>query len=241
MVCNTGVSLTPVVNGEVHHFQARGLYNGLFLMWDRESESYWNHITGQSVYGPLAGTKLEVGNLLHTAVEQALAADPDLRVALSDQMPQRRFGRRGRGGGRIRSFFDRVPVLRGAFRSTIDKEDTRRPTMDIGLGVWADSTARYYAMEFVTAHDNMVLDEFQGRRLLVYREPTSHVLVAQFTDATTAEWRDDELHLNTGEVIRKGVLFGAGGEKREVDYPQQVFTRWYGFALTFPGAEVYEP
>ncbi len=239
--------MTPVVNGELHHFQARGLYNGLFLMWDRESESYWNHISGQSVYGPLAGTNLEVGNLLHTTVKQALAANPNLQVALSDQMPQRRFGGRGRGrgrgggGSRIRSFLERVPVLRGAFRSTMDKEDTRRPTMDIGLGVWADSAARYYAMEFVTASDNIVLDEFQGRRLLVYQEQVSHVLVAQFTDATAAEWRDDELRLNTGEVIRRGVLFGPDGEKREGDYPLQVFTRWYGFALTFPGLEVYEP
>lgn len=235
MACNTGVSLTPVIDGEVHHFEARGLYNGLFLMWDRESESYWNHVTGESVHGPLAGTRLPIANLLHTTVEQALAADPDLPIAISDQAA----GRRMRGP--FRSVLERIPILRQAFRATIDQEDTRRPTMDVGLGVWSEAAARYYAVEDVVANDNVVLDNFTGRMLLVYFEPTSSVLVAQYTEATEASWQDDELHLNTGDVVRRGVLFDADGTKREVERPLQVFTRWYGFALTFPGTEVYEP
>jgi hypothetical protein len=37
------------------------------------------------------------------------------------------------------------------------------------------------------------------------------------------------------------VLFERDGRRVEVERPQQVFTRWYGFALTFPGTEIFEP
>ena len=49
------------------------------------------------------------------------------------------------------------------------------------------------------------------------------------------------LKLSDGRYIRAGALFAPDGTKLEAERPMQVFTRWYGFALTFPKAEVYEP
>ena len=40
-------------------------------------------------------------------------------------------------------------------------------------------------------------------------------------------------------MVRAGVLYDADGERLERDMPQQIFTRWYGYVLTFPEAEVY--
>ena len=40
--------------------------------------------------------------------------------------------------------------------------------------------------------------------------------------------------------LRDGVLYGADGQRLEIDRPLQLFTRWYGFALTFPGTAIYE-
>ena len=51
--------MTPVVNGKTHRFGVRGLYNGLLLMGDYETGSYWDHITGVCVHGPLSGHQLE--------------------------------------------------------------------------------------------------------------------------------------------------------------------------------------
>jgi hypothetical protein len=48
-----------VVNGKTHHFAARGLYNGLSFNGDRESGSFWDHITGECVHGPLKGYRLK--------------------------------------------------------------------------------------------------------------------------------------------------------------------------------------
>jgi len=232
VVCNTGVGLTPLVDGQVHHFQARGLYNGLFLMWDEESGTYWNHITGEALYGPLAGTRLELANVLHTTPAQSLAEDEQTRIAVSGQSPRRR-----RGG---RSWVDRVPVLRGMFRSTIDEEDDRRPTMDIGLGIWGDSVARYYALDIVVENDAVVIDSFAGRRLLVFVEPSANVLWAQYTSADSAWWEGKDLRLSNGELIHQGVTYDNEGERVPAERPLQVFTRWYGFALTFPHTEVFQ-
>jgi hypothetical protein len=35
-----------------------------------------------------------------------------------------------------------------------------------------------------------------------------------------------------------GVLMSRDGKRQNVERPQQMFTRWYGFSLTFPGCEV---
>ncbi len=40
-------------------------------------------------------------------------------------------------------------------------------------------------------------------------------------------------------MLESGVLKDASGERLEMDRPLQVFSRWYGFALTFPGTDIY--
>ena len=89
------------------------------------------------------------------------------------------------------------------FAATLGKEDLRRPRMDIGLGVWTGTTARYYPMERIRARGEAFIDRFDGRTVLIYVEPESNTPVALFVDATSA--------------TREG----------------------QGFALTFPGCEMF--
>jgi hypothetical protein len=42
-------------------------------------------------------------------------------------------------------------------------------------------------------------------------------------------------------AVRDGVLVDGRGRRVAIERPQQVFTRWYGFALTFPGTAIYVP
>ncbi len=145
------------------------------MLGDEETGSIWNHITGEAVYGPLEGYTLPVSNLLHMTAEQALDRYPGLAVAISDR-PIR--GRRGL----LAPIADRIPFLRPGFRSTIVKEDTRLPTMEIGLGVWTDSEQRYFPLEAVQAAGGAIVDGFDGRRLVVYVESGSYGLDAFFTE-----------------------------------------------------------
>ncbi|NIP36796.1 MAG: hypothetical protein GWN18_17660, partial [Thermoplasmata archaeon] len=79
-----------------------------------------------------------------------------------------------------------------------------------------------------------MLDTFEGRTVLIYLDPTAYALSAYYVDADSFEWDDKILRLSDGSYIEGGVLYDASGERAEENRPLQVFTRWYGFSLTFP-------
>ena len=118
--------------------------------------------------------------------------------------------------------------------------DERRPRMDMGLGVWTDSARCYYPLAGLRAQDGALVHEFDGRSLLLYIDPLSQVPSAFYTTATAVSWQADELHLDSGGVVRNGVLYNEQGERQPAERPLQLFTRWYGFAYTFPGCEIYD-
>ena len=125
------------------------------------------------------------------------------------------------------------------FRSNVDEEDDRLPTSDIGLGLWHGDEARYYSYVRVVEENNAVLDTFQGRRTLVYLDPSSYVLSSFEVDADGLWWEGDVLRLSNDQYVDAGVLYDADGTRVDATRPLQTFTRWYGFALTFPGAGIY--
>lgn len=224
--------MTPIVEGRVLHLEYRGLYDGVSLLWDRETGSLWHHITGASLHGPLKAHVLApVRNVLHTTVDEALAADPRTRVAISD--------RPIRQDSRWAPFAERVPVLGEMFLRTMSHEDRRRPNLDIGLGVWTETAATYYPLETIQEAGNALVDEFQGQRLVVYFSPRARAPGAFYTTARTARWEGDVLRLDNGDVYRSGALYAADGTRRAIQRPLQVFTRWYGYALTFPETAIY--
>ena len=226
--------MAPSIDGTVHTFAEHGLYDGLFLMRDEETGTYWDHLTGEAVYGPRVGSVLEIANLLHSRADQVLANHPDALIALSDRA--------------LRTDRDMAPIsllaglglrLSKMFRSTVDEEDARLPTSDIGLGLWHGEEARYYSYLRVLEEDKAVLDTFQERRTLVYLDPSSYVLSSFQVDADRVWWDGDVLRLSNDQYIERSVLYDPDGTRAETVRPLQIFTRWYGFALTFPGARIY--
>jgi hypothetical protein len=229
-------------------FNNVGLYDALFVMQDGETKTLWNHITGEALYGPMVGKTLgPLGNVLQLTAKQALAMDPNVRIAISDRayfVNGRQMGTApglgGRGpaqGGGHRLGAD--ATLSDMFVPTLGKEDTRRPRMDMGLGIWTDKTRRYYPMERIRERGEAFLDRIDGRQILVYADPETFAPAAVFVDAKTARLQDKEVRLDSGQVVRSGMLVDSKGKRQSPERPQQVFTRWYGFALTFPGTEVF--
>jgi hypothetical protein len=125
------------------------------------------------------------------------------------------------------------------FIETLGKEDDRRPRMDMGLGIWTGKTRRYYPMERIRANGEALVDQLDGRRVLIYIEPETATPAALFLDSKSARLQGKEIRLDNGASIRSGVLFDSKGKRQNMERPQQIFTRWYGFALTFPGSEVF--
>ena len=235
MVCNTGVRLTPIVNGKVHRFETRGLYDGVSVLWDHETGSIWHHLTGEALHGPLVGKRLTpVKALEHTTVAAALETDSETRVAISER-PILRETRWAPG-------LERTPELSPLFRGTMAPEDTRRPTLEVGIGVWrSEAVARYYPMSVVRATGGFVLDTLGGRRILVYYDPATRALAALESNARSAKWEGKELVFPNGERVARGVRYSSAGKQLETRRPLQVFTRWYGWALSFPKTSIYAP
>ena len=125
------------------------------------------------------------------------------------------------------------------FAHTLGKEDARRPRMELGLGVWTARTRRYYPIGRIRERGEAFVDELDGRKLLVYIDPETNTPAALFADAGGAAIDDRGVRLDSGAAVRSGVMYDAAGGRVAVERPQQIFTRWYGFALTFPGPEVF--
>ena len=239
--------MVPDIDGKLHHFSNAGLYDGLFVMQDAETKTLWNHITGEALYGPLVGRNLgPVGNLLQMNVKQALATDPKMQIAISDRIyfaGGRQFGsaespaagRGGRRGNEPNPNAEMTPL----FVKTLGKEDQRRPRMELGLGVWTSATRRYYPMERIRERGRAFIDQLDGRKVLIYIDPETNTPGALFVSASSAKVEDNEVHFDNGSVMRDGVLFDRGGKRAATERPDQGFTRWYGFALTFPGCEIF--
>jgi hypothetical protein len=227
--------LVPSIDGgAMLHFNNVGLYDGLFVMQDVESKTLWNHISGEALYGSHVGRTLgPVGNLLQMNVEEALEVDPAMVVAISDRPYLGRSSVPGQGT--LSPNAELMPM----FIETLGKEDTRRPRMDMGLGIWTAETRRYYPMEEIQARGRAFIDRLDGRDVLVYIDTRSFTPAALFVDAESAAVEGNEIRLDSGAAVRSGVLFDADGNRRDADRPKQIFTRWYGYALTFPDAEVY--
>jgi hypothetical protein len=228
--------LVPSIDdGEMLHFDNVGLYDGLFVMQDQESKTLWNHISGQAMYGPYVGRTLgPVGNMRQLTVEEALELDPEMQVAISDRPYTGRSGTPGQGT--LSDDAELMPM----FIETLGVEDDRRPRMDMGLGIWTEQTRRYYPMDEIRARDGAFIDQLDGRSVLVFIEPRSATPTALFVDADSATVDGSEVRLNTGAIVRAGVLLDADGNRLDAGgMPQQVFTRWYGYSLTFPESEVF--
>jgi hypothetical protein len=212
----------------MHHFVVTGVYDGLFVMRDIETSTLWNHITGEAVHGPLRGRTLPVSNLMQTNVKQALLLDANTKVAISS----RPFSGAGPRLGTNEN-------LNSKFTGTLGTEDTRRPRMDLGLGVWSEKTRRYYSRESIRKRGDAFIDSLDGKKVLIYIDPESSVPAALFVNSNMARVHGKEIRLDNGMILRSGLLIGGDGRPQSVERPQQIFTRWYGFALTFPGCEVF--
>ncbi len=144
------------MDGQIHHFSAGGLYDGLVLLIDDETKSYWDHITGECVHGELAGRRMENWGIAMTTVAAAMKTEAGLPVFVSRPPLLARFLAWGQ-----RMLGDRLP---SGFHKTMGRKDERLPAMEMGLGVVTETTQRFYRMTEIRQTIDDMLD---GRELHV--------------------------------------------------------------------------
>jgi hypothetical protein len=206
------------------------------LMGDHQTGSYWDHITGECLHGPLKGRQLTLAPLRHMRADQALAQFPDARIARSRLLLP--FGMID-GVMKLLQRLGKGRFLPPGFAGSMGEEDPRRPRLDMGLGVWSGRVSRYYPLDLLKARAGVLIDRFDDRMILVYLDPVSGTPTPLFADVQQAEWDGDELRMDSGATIRNGKLYDAYHAELPVAQPLHLFSRWYGFSLTFPKCEIY--
>lgn len=187
------------------------MINGLALMWDYETGTYWDHITGEAVHGPLKGERLDVWGIEITTVAAALAeyeapelhrsTNASLQARLMQKLTGSDINMLLHGGGRLGKL---MTVL--GFRRTMPTVDARLPEMTQGLGIFEGERGVFYPLERIPA------------------------------DGLRDIWLGKPILIRAGEINRMPYAVYADDESAR---PMQLLLRWYGFCLTFSDAQVF--
>ena len=194
----------------MYWFGVPGIANGLAVMRDEQTNSLWDHITGECFEGKLAGERMEFWHVALTIVAAELARNPQAILLQSNYRSLFttffNWMHTVFAGGR--SLINRQKsFLPGHFRRSMSRpmDDRFRPD-EQGLGIIDEQDrGKFYPMDWLPKGE-VVSDVWHGRTVLIERGAIDGV--------PSAKWAD-------------------GGE------PMQLLTRWYGFSFTYPNCEIF--
>ncbi len=237
VICHSGTILSPVVNHEILHFEIAGTYNGMLLMKDRETQSYWDHITGICLSGVHEGYQLDIlQSHLMLPTKAVLELYPDCLFGREKMNVFQKL---------FTAFINWKAKINGkgffppGFRDSMLPIDNRLPEMEMGLGMYDGKSAKFYPLKTLKASGNYLVDEYNDRPILIYVSPATKIPDAIYqsgiADVTLTE---TTVNFPDGRYLKSGNLYSAEGDQLVVNKPNQLFSRWYGFVSTFPNCEV---
>ena len=238
VICNSGMIMNPVVNNRMLHFYIAGAYNGMLLMADKETESYWDHITGECITGKLKGHQLEI---LHShqilTLKEVIEQYPDCLYGKEKMnFIQKLFAKFANWKANTNGKGFLPPGFKDSLPITID---SRLPEMEMGLGIWEGKTAKFYSFKMIKENGNYLFDKLNGKNLLIYVSSSTYTPSAIFLqEIDDASFSGDKLFFANGKYITAGNLYSSKKEKIDIDKPNQIFLRWYGFVTTFPNCKI---
>jgi len=252
-LCNSAVGFEREVDGEVLTFGVSGLLrNSDLVMWDRQTESLWQQLTGEGIVGELSGMQLEFVPVTLVSWETFREQFPDGTVLSQDTG----FGRNY--GVNPYDFYDSAnrPFLYSG------EVDDRYPAMERVLAVVLGETNKAYPFSLIS-EEGAINDEVAGEPIVVFwgDEDTASALsdrqipegravgtgaaysrtvdgqVLTFRPTGADRFEDDETG-TTWDLLGNGVDGPLSGEKLAAvigDTPL-----WFAWAAFNQGSPVYE-
>jgi hypothetical protein len=140
-LCNSAVVFDRSLNGQVYEFGVSGmLRESDMVMFDRQTESLWQQITGEAIVGSLAGSKLTVVPSQTVSFETFQTQFPDGEVLSRDTGFDRAYGRNPyagyESGGR--------PIMPVNLSSTNVPRELRRSPLERILAVSIGAQTKAY-------------------------------------------------------------------------------------------------
>ncbi len=239
MICSSGVSFDPRLDGKRLTFGFEGVWKGTAILYDRDTGSLWMHFTGACFAGPRAGRSLPVlPTGTHTTWGAWRRAFPDTDV----MAPDARFSA---------VYFDREQSRSGRaflppqFAETIGPRDPRLVSHALLLGVLAGGEARAYPLSRLAATEGVVTETVGGVPVTVWYEAASRTACAfdaRLDGGTRAFERRPEgfFDRETGSRFDlegrcvEGPLLG-----RTLARATSLLTEWYGWSAHHPKTTIF--
>ncbi len=93
-LCNSALAFERTLDGRMLDFGTTGkLRNSDLVMYDRQTESWWQQFTGEAIVGALTGSELKLVPILLQSYEQFTADHPNGRVLIPTNPDARAYGR----------------------------------------------------------------------------------------------------------------------------------------------------
>ncbi len=235
-MCSSGVGFDPEIDGTHYTYDVFGLYNGLFVMDDRQTGSVWTHYDGTVLTGELAGSgaRLEIQPMVHTTWADWLALYPDTGVL--DWYPE--------FSARYRTIEPGRAGLGQQFQQTILNWDTRLPENELVLGVNVGTAFRAYVLGDFHPGVTAVNDLLGGRPIVVFLQADNDYGLAFYADldGQVLAFRAEE-----GVILDDGgSTWGLDGKAlsgplagRQLVFATSFVTEWYGWAAYHPDTEIF--
>ncbi len=144
------------------------LRNSDLVMWDRQTESWWQQFTGQALVGKLTGAELNLVPSLLISLEEFFETYPEGEVLSTETGHFREYG--------INPYNGYDDLENEQPRLFKDKVDSRLPAMERVLNVHVKGKDKIYPLS-VIKKEEVINDRFEGKPLvLFYTSKTVSVL-----------------------------------------------------------------
>jgi len=251
-LCNTAISFDARVDGKFARFGVSGLLrNSDLVMWDSETVSLWQQLTGEAIVGEFAGTKLDLISTAIVSYGDALESFPDALSLSQDTGFGSNYGANpyvGYSDSKSPFLFSgdpdpRFPALSRVVGLTVEDDAKAYPfglleevgavndvVGDLPIVVWwGGETADALQGETVANGGTIGTGIAFDRRVDDQELTFSAEGDAQFTDAETS---------STWNLLGQAIEGPLAGEQLTLVPHRNEF--WFAWAAFFPEALVYE-
>ena len=253
-LCNTALAFDRRVDGRVLDFGVSGnLRNSDLIMWDRQTESWWQQATGEGIVGDFAGKTLKGLPMAIVSYAEFAAAFPEADILTEDTGVSREYGVNPYAGydtrGSAPFLFSGKPDRRLDLLERVVTLNEGGATLALPFAALSDAkvanvvvggrdVAVFWAPGTLSALDKpLIADSRQvGAAVALDRRVANRVLT--FEPLAPGRFRDRETG-STWDITGLAVEGAFAGRRLEPVVHSTQF--WFAWAAFHPGAEIWAP
>jgi hypothetical protein len=251
-LCNSGIVFDRRLEGVVYDFGTSGnLRNSDLIMWDRQTESWWQQLTGKAIVGELTGQMLIFLPSIIISWEDFKTNKPEGKVLSQDTGFRRDYGHNPYVG------YDRVDNPPFLYRGELDRR--LLPKERVATITISQTDAAYPFS--VLAEERVVNHAVNGQDLVVFSQPGTRsaldeVLIEDSADVgatavfdphlegrkLTFSWNEGRFTDNetgtTWSLLGKGLYGPLAGQRLQPIVHANHF--WFAWAAFKPDTQIYQ-